>query len=334
MSESGDYTPAPHWRGHDFDSARKAHGVHIDRSYKDAIAASVDPLSLVPKSLLTECEAPLVIAIDVTGSMGEWPKTIFSKLPYLEHEGKEYLGEGMEISFCAIGDAFSDKYPLQVQSFVRGAELKTSLEKLVHEHGGGGSSEESYDLSASYYANNCEMPKAIRKPVFIFIGDEGIYQTIDAVKTEQWALVENTSRLTPQSVFEKLKQKFSVYIIRKPYNCDSNLGSPDNTRIQNQWCKILGDDHVVSLTDPTRVVDVIFGILAKETGRIDYFTDELTERQGKDRDGKAKIDIVLKSLKTIHSVRALPPKVDRAKSVTKKKASDKSRGKSISLLDD
>jgi hypothetical protein len=29
--------------------------------------------------------------------MGDWPATMFSKLPYLENEGKEYLGEDFEI---------------------------------------------------------------------------------------------------------------------------------------------------------------------------------------------------------------------------------------------
>jgi hypothetical protein len=49
------------------------------------------------------------------------------------------------------------------------------------------------------------------------------------------------------------------------------------------------------------VVDVIFGILAKETNKIDYFKDEIEGRQRPDQ-----VDTVYKSLKTIH---ALPAEV-------------------------
>lgn len=333
MSESADYTPAPHWGGYDFKSARRAYVHHVDRSYKDAVEKSVDPNTLIPDCLSTNCESPLVIACDVTGSMGEWPATIFSKLPYLEHEGQEYLGEDMEISFAAVGDAYSDNYPLQIQDFAKKADLKSALEKLIHEKGGGGSSEESYDLAASYYAHNCEMPKAIRKPIFIFIGDEGVYQTLNEDHTNRWARVTSSEKINPTALFESLKKKFNVYVIRKPYNCSGNNPSPAETRIKDQWCKLLGDDHVVSLPDPARVVDVIFGILAQEVGRVPYFEKELTDRQNKDTDGKKKIDIVLKSLRTIHkpTMKKLPP-VDRAKSITR--GLKPSGAKSISLLDD
>lgn len=335
MSESGDYEPAAHWRGYDFASARAAYDSVIDRSYDDAVASNVSVDDCVPEDIETDAEAPLVIACDETGSMGSWPATIFSKLPYLEHEGKEYLGEGMRISFAGIGDVFSDKYPLQVKSFVDGAKMKETLEKLIIEGGGGGSSEESYDMAALYYARHCKMPGAIRKPIFIFIGDEGVYNFVDGSHAKTWARTDVENRLDPAKVFEELKQKFSVYIVRKPYCCDSNNPNEDEKRIQRQWVKLLGEDHVVSLPDPNRVVDVIFGILAKETDRVDYFEDELKERQGKDKDGDKKISIVLKSLHSIHKVskdpslkKLLPPA--RAKSITRKAGG----AKSISLMDD
>ncbi len=351
MSESGDYTPASHWSGYDFATARRAYASHVvdagPSRVASATAASVDAASLVPESLETECEAPLVLAIDVTGSMGDWPATIFSKLPYLEHEAQEYLGKDLEISFSAIGDYFSDSYPLQVQPFVKGKELKNSLEKLMIEGGGGGSSQESYDLAALYYGRNVKCPNAIKKPVLIFIGDEGIYSIIDETAATDLCHVDisDKKKLTPTRVFEELQEKFNVYIVRKPYNCDSNSPSSDEVRIRTQWVDLLGADHVISLPDPNRVVDVIFGILAEEAGRFSDFEKELKERQGKDVDGDAKISVVMKSLVTIHSKKKLGGPSSKAKSKAKKEgksitrkttSSSKSVGskKSISLLDD
>lgn len=336
MAESGDYTPAPHWSGYDFASARRA--------YKDNVIArgSVDPASiglvaseLAPESLTSESESPFVLICDVTGSMGTWPGVIFSKLPYLEHEGKEYLGEDMEICFAAVGDAHGDSYPLQVRPFVKGADLKTQLEKLIIEGKGGGTSQESYDLAALYFAKNMKFPNAIRKPIVVFIGDEGIYSVTEAEYAERYAKVKGGERFDPRTVFEELKKKCAVYVVRKPYNCDSNSPSEAEKSIQKQWCEFLGDDHVVSLPEADRVVDVLFGILAKETGRIDYFRKELEDRQGKDKGGDKKIEVVLKSLRSVHepakSLKKLPPP-DRAKSITKKTGAG--GAKSISLLDD
>jgi hypothetical protein len=345
MSEAGDYVPAPHWQGtiDNFKSARAAYDDHRKRSYDDAVQKNVSVDDCVPESISTDSEAPLVICCDVTGSMGTWPAVIFSKLPYLEYEGQEYLGDGMEISFAAVGDGpRGDKYPLQIRPFAKGKEMKDQLEKLIDEQGGGGNQVEGYDLAAVYYAHNCEMPEAVRKPIFIFIGDEGIYNTIFSDYAKTWARV-NDSKLTVESAFGRLKEKFSVYCIRKPYGTSSGDSmSSSDVAIHKQWCEFLGDDHVVNLPSADRVVDVIFGILAKETGRIEYFEKELQDRQGKDADGKQKIAVVLKSLVTMHklpkeSLKKLEgPKGAKSKSVTPSKAASKKAGssKSISLLDE
>ena len=343
MSEAGDYEPAPHWKGvnDDFASARATYDSVRKRSYDDAVVNDIGRDDCVPESLSTDSESPLVIVCDVTGSMGEWPGVIFSKLPYLEYEGQEYLGDDMEISFAAIGDGpRKDNYPLQIRPFAKGAELKEQLEKLIDEQGGGSNSVESYDLAAAYYAFNCETPKAIRKPIMIFIGDEGVYDTIISEYTKTWARVDE-EKLTTEAIFKKLTDKFSCYVIRKPYCCSIDNRSSSDIAIQEQWMRLLGNDRVSSLPSADRVVDVIFGILARETGRIDYFKDELIDSQGKDTDGDAKIAVVMKSLMTIH---ALPkesmkkldgPKGSKSKSVTPSKSSSKKGGssKSISLMD-
>ena len=85
MTESGDYDPGP-WRGHDFGSARRTYDVHVGRSYDDALSKRKSLEDVLPDKISTESTSPLVIACDVTGSMGEWPSVMFSKLPYLELE--------------------------------------------------------------------------------------------------------------------------------------------------------------------------------------------------------------------------------------------------------
>jgi len=327
MAETTDYDPGP-WRGHDFKDARVAYDKHAGRSYTEAAAAGKKAADFVPSSIKTKSEAPLVIACDVTGSMGAWPATIFSKLPYLELEGKEYLGDTMEISFAAIGDCVKgDHYPLQVRPFVQGTDLEKELKALVVEGGGGGGGEESYDLAAKYYAENVEMPNAVRKPIFIFIGDEGLYATLKASDADQFAKVKMKKDQEVEDIIKDLKKTYSVYVVRKSY------GSSDNI-IQRQWAELLGDDHVCPLQDASRVVDVIFGILARETGRIDYFKKEIGDRQE-----PAQVDVVMKSLKTVHAAAIAKPSIKKIaydkqemKSVTRRNRGDEDSGKPTKSL--
>ena len=334
MSESGDYSPAAHWKGHDFASLRRSYDDHVASSMSKAVSSGVSSSDLIPETIETDCESPIVIAVDVTGSMGAWPATIFSKLPYLEHEAKEYYGDDFAISFSAVGDSFHDKYPLQVREFVQGAELENELKELVIESGGGGNMCESYDLAAMYYASNCEMPEAIRKPVFIFIGDEGLFEGLSA-NAESICHVKNDKRMTLKSLFEKLKKKFNVYCIRKSYytTADSDQMDRRESAIQEQWEELLGARNVFALPEPERVVDVIFGIFGHDTDRLEYFEEELRDRQGKDDDGDHKIDIVLKTLHTVHDPKSVKKIANpKSRSVTTRKSSKKM--KSISLLDD
>lgn len=296
MSEGGDYTPGA-WSGHDFADARKRYDRSSGRSYDEARAAGKTQRDLCPPEIATESSFPLVIVCDETGSMNDWPGTIFSKLPYLDHELRtEYGADDAQISFAAIGDATNsrERYPLQARPFAKGTEMKDRLAELVIENDGGGTQHETYELAALYYARNCDMPKAIRKPIIIFIGDESCYDLVPPDLAKTYAQVALRDRLMTAEVFKELRRKFSVYFIQKPY-ADEGQGGRVTSRVHADWSALVGEDHVAPLPEAGRVVDVIFGILAKEAGKIDYFYDELAGRQT-----DAQVATVTKALTTIH----------------------------------
>lgn len=330
MSESGDYSPGV-WSGHDFASARKSYDATAGRSYDAAVSAGKATKDLIAENVETESTCPLIVVIDETGSMGEWPKIMFSKLPYLEHETKEYLGDDAEFCFMAIGDAHNNEtYPLQVRPFAKGLDLKKRLNELVIEGNGGGSGSETYELAALFAAEKISMPKAI-KPIIIFIGDELPYETIAKEHARDLCGLKLEKTLTTKAVFEKLKSKMSVYFIQKSYGAGStsNNISEDDRQAFKAWAKLVGEDHIAVLPTADRVVDVIFGILAKETGRIAYFEHEIEERQNDNQ-----VDTVYKSLKTIHKITDAARKVAGGNSVLRKsmkKLADGDDGKSKSV---
>ncbi len=287
MAETADYDPGP-WSGHDFKSARGVYDAHAGRSYDDAKKSGKTVADLVVPNLTTNSPSPLVVISDVTGSMGEWPAVMFSKLPYLDKEGQEYLGPEMEICFGAVGDAHTDAYPLQVRPFAKGLDLESRLKELVIEGEGGGQIMETYELAALYFARKVSLPKAVN-PILIMIGDEAPYDWVEASHAKKYAGVEMQQKIATAEVFEELKAKFVVYLIRKPY-------AGHDEHINRVWASLLGQDHIVDLPQADRVVDVIFGILAKETGKIPYFRAEIEGRQT-----AAQVKTVYKSLETVHA---------------------------------
>jgi hypothetical protein len=95
-------------------------------------------------------------------------------------------------------------------------------------------------------------------------------------------------------------RKYDVYLIRKPYKRSSNdQDSAEDREIRGRWIELLGADHICDLPDPGRVVDVIFGILAKVANKFEEFKEEIEGRQTPDQ-----VNTVYKSLATIHKLPA------------------------------
>ena len=302
MSEDNDYTPAPHYsKSHStFNNAYDAYTRSTARTYSSAKSKGKTVVDLVLPSISTDAKVPIVVLVDGTGSMGKWPAKMFSKMPYLEHETHEYFGDDFEFAWGVIGDYISDTYWFGIRPFSKKEKIKENLEELVLEGNGGGDSHESYAHGALYCARNVEMPNAT-KPILIMIGDEGFHDRIgkEEAKVLNVDLGEEYS-ISGKEVFEELHKKFSCYLIRKPYYGKS---FPDNLddmpanekRLEAQWKDVFPEDRIIRLPDADRIVDVIFGIFARETGRVDYFKDEIEDRQE-----PGQVNTVYKALKTVH----------------------------------
>jgi hypothetical protein len=67
----------------------------VVRQYTGTQAKGLPPP--VGKEIRTDSPTPLAVAVDVTGSMGEWPRIIFEKLPVLYNEVKLHLPVSGEV---------------------------------------------------------------------------------------------------------------------------------------------------------------------------------------------------------------------------------------------
>lgn len=300
MSEDYDYNPTA-WAGHDYTKARAAYASHVGSSYRDATTRGVKAADCVEDTLSTTAMRPLIVVIDGTGSMGDWPGTMFSKLPFLDHEVRWYLGDDAEVAFLVVGDSLAgDRYPLQSQPFGSGKDLEKALTNLIIEGGGGFNDGESYALAALYLARNLDV-SPLAEPIVIFIGDEPINSPTSVSDAKAYCKVDLERSISSGRSFQELRERASVYFIHKPYGYDTftddgKLGGGTRAA-HNSWSKVIDPDCIARLADPNRVVDVIFGILAREVDRVDDFREEIEGRQNPDQ-----VDVVYESLKTIHAV--------------------------------
>ena len=163
---------------------------------------------------------PIIIGLDVTGSMGRIPyELITNSLPQIM---KKIMDEGVkdpQVCFLGIGDSRCDNAPLQVGQFESSDELMEKWLKLVYLEGhGGGNGGEDYGL-AWYFAARCtsvdSFKKHGRKGVVITIGDEPIHMTIsrNAIKEIFGSAEANVNVV---DLLNEARSEWDIYHINVP----------------------------------------------------------------------------------------------------------------------
>ncbi|MHC9542106.1 MAG: hypothetical protein AB9903_21565 [Vulcanimicrobiota bacterium] len=285
--------------GYDYASARAAYSEDTKARSSDKSAGKSDRKSLyesagkaqkgteapVGKELVTDSAHPIVIMVDVTGSMSTWPEIIFEKLPLLGQEVERYFTD-YAISFTAVGDADCDSYPLQVRDFAKGPALDDHLKNLYPE-GGGGDIPESYDLAAYYYLNHCTMERAIA-PISILVCDAPPHDELKASAVKKYVGDTVQSNLDSAEIIRRLAGRFSFYLVLKDFS-----PADDTTKY---WQNLLGRERVLPFQEPRDIVEVLIGIIALEAGAFEDFRGRVTERH---TDKPDRVTRVMRSLKTV-----------------------------------
>ena len=185
---------------------------------QNSIHKSLDPKRWIDENLVSESPSPIVFALDVTGSMGNWSKIIYDKMPmfYGQIMMQKYLKEP-SISFCAVGDYTCDRAPLQVTEFGQGKEIDQLISKMYLEGSGGGGYTESYEFPAYFYLNQCDLNNS-ELPFWFITGDEAFYDTIDKQYIKKFLGKDEQTNVCAKTVWKELMKKFNVFLIKKPYS--------------------------------------------------------------------------------------------------------------------
>ena len=216
------------------------HSLHETMSPKDMTIRECRDSNTHPNTI------PIIIGLDVTGSMGYIPEHIIKNS--LTDIIENIILAGIpdpSILFLAIGDHISDNVPIQIGQFESGdSELAMWLERTYIEGRGGGNDKESY-LLAWYVANNFivtdHWEQRMQKGILITIGDERTHKELNHVDK----IFGKGQSTDTKILLTDTKEKWEVFHIH------ANDGSyPITTasgkRVIDSWSKLLGQRALVT----------------------------------------------------------------------------------------
>lgn len=198
----------------------------------------------------------IIVALDVTGSMGKIPKDFVANgLPTMMSTIIQRGTLDASVCFLAIGDHESDKAPVQVGQFESGdAELDLWLTRTWLEGNGGGNDGESYALAwytAARHTKTDSCEKRNTKGFLFTIGDEPVLPNYPAsalkgIYGESEMLQGN---ITAEQILKEAQSCYNVYHIA--------LGH----RGEVFWKSLLGQNYLMC-DDYTKIPKLIAEIIA------------------------------------------------------------------------
>jgi hypothetical protein len=206
----------------------------------------------------------IVFALDVTGSMGAIPHLLATEqLPAFMKVLTDCRVPDPQILFMAVGDAISDRAPLQVGQFESTAELMDQWLTWSYLEGGGGAGiQESYELGLYFLAQHTAMDcweKRKRRGYLFMTGDENPYPTVSRHVVETIVGDRLDDDLEVGEVVAELQKTFAPFFL-----------IPDAERAQRcgrKWRNLLGD-HVLVMDSPKDACYVAAGAILLSEGLV------------------------------------------------------------------
>lgn len=231
---------------------------------------------LDPKGVIRECcdseehpnTIPVIIALDVTGSMGSACKKVAQSLnKIMENLYGSY--KDIEFLIMGIGDLSYDVAPIQVSQYESDIRIAEQTDKIYFEGGGGGNGFESYTASWFFglYRTRLDCWKRGKKGIIITLGDEPlnpylpknqIYEVLGDAEGNILSEFSDKQFQTP-TLYEKAKEKFDIFHIAVDDSHDAyHYYAPE---IENSFGKLLGNRFKVSSLN--HLPDTISGCIAE-----------------------------------------------------------------------
>ena len=253
-------------------TAHRTAGRSREEVFSRGLRAGMDPRLLSNgvresrDSLDNPNATPLIVALDVTGSMGMIAEAI-------ARQGLRTLFEEVyarqpvpdpHVMFMGVGDAACDSAPLQVSQFEADIRIAEQLVDLWLEGGGGGNNSESYTLPwlfAALHTATDAWSKRGRKGYLFTIGDEEPPAVLTA-REQRRVLGHGQRDLHTRDLLQLVSRQWEVFhiIVEQGSYCRANPG-----RVARAWTGLLGQ-RALRLADYSRLPELIVSAMQVNEG--------------------------------------------------------------------
>lgn len=246
--------------------------------------------SLNPYNVIRECcdseehpnTVPVILALDVTGSMGMAASRVATRLgDIMEHLYKEV--EDVQFMTMAIGDFAYDTAPLQVTQFESDIRIADQQAKIWFEGHGGGNSWESYTASWYFGVNNCSLDcwKRGKKGIIITMGDEALnpYIPADAIRKHIGNSIQ--ADVDTEQLYKEAIKKFDIYHLG--VNDSATCFNGYKRDIEDSFGKLLKQNYIEVNLD--NLDSVISNIIIDSVTSKKMYTDPETPVIQRNEDG-------------------------------------------------
>ena len=248
--------------------------------------------ALNPYKVIRECcdseehpnTIPIILGLDVTGSMGDAAVEVAKDLNVVMTELYKDLTD-VEFMIMGIGDLYCDTSPCQASQFESDIRIAEQLDKVYFEFGGGGNEYESYSLAWYFGLNNTKLDcwNRGKKGIIITRGDETLNPYLPYYQLNGVLGSKEQSDVITTKLFESVKEKFDIYHIhvdhdyRQYYSFD---------KCGKSFADVIGEDHVfnANLDNVTEVITSVIKNAAKDNNTTFNVTPNNTQTK-KDENG-------------------------------------------------
>ena len=209
--------------------------------------------SLNPKGVIRECcnsdehpnTIPVILALDVTGSMGRACKETAEALGLIMEDLRN-LSPDVEVCVMGIGDLDYDDAPIQMSQFEADTRIAEHLDKIYMEHGGGGNGYESYTAAWYMGLKHCKLDcwNDGRKGIIITMGDEPLNPSLPKRRLNQVTGDGNEKSVDTNELYRDACEKFDIYHIATDDSASSF--SHYKKRIEESFGTLLKENYKVS----------------------------------------------------------------------------------------
>ena len=201
---------------------------------------------------------PVIIGLDVTGSMGKACIKTAQNLNTIITSLYDKFDD-IEFMIMGIGDLAYDYAPIQASQFESDVRIAEHLDKVYMEHGGGGNGFESYTAAWYFGLHHTKLDcwNRGKKGIIITMGDEPLNPYLPKVPLSKITGDNLEADVETKALYELTKEKFDIYHIA--IDDIDDCYQSYKTRVDKTFKEVLKEDYKISTLDelPNTIVKCI-----------------------------------------------------------------------------